>query len=272
MDAIRCVIPTLNSARTLDMTLLSLRSQAGVEVEVVVVDSGSSDGTLEICRRWNITPLYAAPGNMYHAINLGLAENRAEWFTYLNSDDWLYPDSFVRLITLAKSSQAEIAYGNCDYVDAAGRFVYSFAAAKPEQLLSLFRTRRMGFAQPAAICRREVYEQQDGFAEKYLYNADAEFYIRAVSNGARFTYLPGPSVACFRIHAQQLSASRAEQIEAEGEEIFGAEALRPHFSDWLTLSRWRCRNLPHYLIRILRESLLSKRVRLPRTIESYAHQ
>ena len=53
---------TLNSAPTLEFTLLSLLSQRDIPIEVIVADSGSSDGTLEICRRWSVKIIYAEPG------------------------------------------------------------------------------------------------------------------------------------------------------------------------------------------------------------------
>ncbi|EPF24462.1 glycosyltransferase [Microcystis aeruginosa] len=51
ISEISYVIPTLNSAATLDMTLLSLRSQKDVEVNIIVVDSGSTDGTLDLLQK-----------------------------------------------------------------------------------------------------------------------------------------------------------------------------------------------------------------------------
>ncbi len=270
--SISCVVPTLNSAATLDLTLLSLRAARDVEVEIIVADSGSTDGTLEICRRWNAPTLYVPPGNMYRAINAGLRRCGGEWLAYLNSDDWVYPDSFARLIARGEESNAEVAYGNCDYTDGQGRFVYSFAAARPEQLLPLFRLRRMGFAQQAAIFRRRGYEALGGFDESFVYRGDGDFYVRALLAGRRFAYLDGPSAACFRLHAGQFSNRGLGLTEIEAERIYSRPEMAARPRDWLTLAHWRWRNLPHYSIRILRESLLSNRPRLPRAIETYTHQ
>ncbi|MGE0131433.1 MAG: glycosyltransferase [Blastocatellales bacterium] len=271
-DSISCVVPTLNSAGTLETTLLSLKSQRDVSVEITVADSGPDDGTLEICRSLGVTAIYIEPGNMYRAINAGLSQSRSEWLAYLNSDDWLYPDSFARLIELGDSSGADVVYGNCDYADGAGRFVYSFASARPEQLMPLFRLGRMGFAQPAAIFRRSVYERLAGFDERYRFKADADFFIRAINAVTRFAFLDGPPVCCFRVHANQLSNRKRALIEEEGKQIFGAAGMKPRASDLMTLAQWSFKNLPHYLIRVVRESLLSRRVRLPRAIEDYDHR
>jgi GT2 family glycosyltransferase len=270
--AISYVIPTLNSAATLEMTLLSLRSQLDANLQITVVDSGSTDDTLAICQRVAAKTLYVEPGNMYRAINAGFQQCQTDWLAYLNSDDWLYRDSLQRLLDIGVTSGADVVYGNCDYCDHSGRFVYSFAAAQPAQLLPLFRTGRMGFAQPAAIFRRNLYERLQGFDVSYKYKADADFFIRALLAGAQFVYVEGPAVACFRLHAGQFSNRAASDIEAEGKRLFGQSVLTAGWRDRLALRRWQLRNVPHYLIRILRESSLSRRLRLPRAIETYDHR
>lgn len=270
--AISYVIPTLNSAATLETTLLSLRSQLDATVQLTVVDSGSTDETLAMCQRAEAKTLYVEPGNMYQAVNVGLQQCHTEWLAYLNSDDWLYPDSLRRLLEIGITSEADVVYGNCDYCDHSGRFVYSFAAAQPAQLLPLFRTGRMGFAQPAAIFRRSLYERLQGFDVSYKYKADADFFIRALLAGARFVYVEGPAVACFRLHAGQLSNRAAGAIAKEGNRLFSQTALSSGWRDRLTLLRWQFRNLPHYVIRALRASTLSRRLRLPRAIETYDHR
>lgn len=274
--SVACVIPTLNSARTLETTLLSLLSQGGHCGNILVADSGSNDGTLEICRKQNVRSIYVEPGNLYRAVNRGiealLRDTDCEYLAYLNSDDWLLADSYRRLIERGAPSKAEVVYGNCDYYDGVGRFIYPFFSAAPEQLMPLFRMARMGFAQPASIFRRSLYERLGGFDESFLYKADADFFLRALKGGAKFERLDGPSVAGFRLHAAQLSNRMAENIEKEGERLFHTTEMKAGALDRLTLARWQWVNLPNYVIRVLRASSLSGRLRLPRSVEAYSHR
>jgi len=262
-----CVVPTLNSGRTLEFTLLSLLSQRSKTLEVLVVDSGSTDETLAICARYGVTPLYTAPGNMYRAINAGFAASQADWFCYLNSDDLTYPGSLSRLLAEGIATEADVVYGDCDYLDAAGRFLHSFAAAQPAQLLSLFRCRRMGFAQPASLFRRSVFLELKGFDESYRYRADADFFLRALLAGKRFARCPSPPVACFRIHEGQFSNRERAAGDDEAARLFGKPEFRASRRDWMVAAAWHGRNLPHYVLRVLRASLLSQGLRLPRSIE-----
>ena len=271
MNEISYVIPTLNSAATLDMTLYMLRSQKNADVNIIVVDSGSTDGTLDICKRWDVKTLYAEPGNMYRAINVGLQECDTEWLGYINSDDWLYPDSVARLISRGNTSNADVVYGNCDYTDERGRFVYSFGATPPSQLLSLFKMGVFGFAQQSAIFRRRVYQQLQGFNEDYYLSADAQFYLRSLQAGFQFSLMSGAPVSCFRLHGNQLSNKKAINMEKEKQKIF-ALAGDVNLKDWAVFAQWRLSNLPHYFIRLLRQSLLAGKIKITKSMNAYAYE
>jgi glycosyltransferase involved in cell wall biosynthesis len=256
---ISVVIPTWNSAVTLEWTLISLRKQRESDLNILVADSGSTDGTIEICRKWNVPSVYIAPGNMYQAINFALNSFDTEWLAYLNSDDWMYPDSLSRLIHKGESAMADIVYGNCDFADACGRFIYSFAAARPKFLLSLFRKGIIGFAQPTAIFRRSIYQQMNGFDETYYLSADYDFFFRSLLAGAIFARLTGPPVSCFRLHQMQLSNDKAKDMEAEIRSIRSKLAGKDYTKDRMTVAFWRILNMPHYILRLLRASLILDR-------------
>ncbi|MGH9800048.1 MAG: glycosyltransferase, partial [Blastocatellia bacterium] len=184
----------------------------------------------------------------------------------------IYTDSFSRLVVHGEASKADVVYGNCDYTDGQGRFVYSLAAAQPAELLPLFRKRCMGFAQQSAIFRRCAYQQLGGFDESFVYRGDGDFYVRGLLAGLKFAHLKGPSVACFRLHQMQFSNRGLSLTEVEADRIFNKPEMKVGLSDQLVFAGWRLKNLPHYLIRIVRESLLSNRLRFPRSIETYTHR
>ncbi|HEV7239594.1 MAG TPA: glycosyltransferase [Thermoanaerobaculia bacterium] len=250
---IRCVVPTLNSGTTLDFTLDSLMHQ-GPSVEVLVVDSGSTDDTLRICDRWSVSHLYAPPGNMYEAINLGLDASTAPWLCYVNSDDLVHPGLLPRLASIGQEADCDVVYGDADYIDDAGRYLFSFAAARPSELLRLFRVQVFGFCQPSAVFSAALFRRLGGFDTRYRFGADADFYLRAILGGARFFHVPGP-VACFRLHAKQQTARFFQLFEDEKRTLY-ARAGRASILDRLAFHRWRFRNLPNYVIRRIRTGRL----------------
>jgi glycosyltransferase involved in cell wall biosynthesis len=264
---ISCVIPTLNNAETIETALLSLKAQREVRVQILVADSGSTDDTLKICQRHQVPVIYVPPGNMYCAINAGLRECRTEWLAYLNSDDFLYADAYARLLSCGEKSQADVVYGNCDFVDAGGRFLHSMSAGRAHELLPLFRCQVMGLQPHATVFRQRVFADIGGFDERYRYSADADFFIRLLRQQLKFTYCSSEAVACFRLHGGQLTHTKTEAMNAERVRIFGDETLKPRWTDQMSLLTWRTRNLPHYLLRILRASLLTGRLALPGSMD-----
>ncbi len=247
------VIPTRNSAATLESTLLSLISQQRVAMRVVAVDSESADATREICRRWAVPTLFSPPGNMYRAINEGMrALADCAWLGYLNSDDLVYPDGYARLIDHGERRGVEIAYGNGDFVDEAGAFIFSQASFGPAIVRRQLAAGTMPFVQPAAVFRRTVFDRLRGFDERFAYIADYDFFARAASAGFRFGRTGGSPVVAFRVHDRQLSAVQKTIVDRE-KAVRRAECGRHRTYVRMGLSTaWKMRNTLNYLAQVAR--------------------
>lgn len=249
------VVPTLNSAATLTWTLCSLRSQRDVSVEIIVADSGSADGTADICKFWDVRTIYVQPGNMYRAINSGVRELEAEWVTYLNSDDCVYPDSYARLVARGEEEHAAFVYGDCDFVDSEGRFLFVMKSPPSHRLAGLVRLSplfggRVGFGQPAAIYRKSVFEELGGFNEKYRNIGDTDFFFRLITSGRPVAKLQRPPVAAFRLHALQLSKREGVNMREELSSFRRGTKVRVSLGDFLDVVSWRLQNSPIYLWRL----------------------
>lgn len=256
-EKIGIVVPTFNSGKTLEWTLLALKGQEGCCVKIIVVDSGSTDETLDICARHDVQIEYNPPGNMYRAINVGMLLLDTEWISYLNSDDIVYRDSYRRLIDLGNATGADVVYGHSDYIDWQGRFVSSSHAAPPILLCGLVHAGIMQFAQPAAIFRKAVYEDLCSFSEKYRLIADFDFFARAILKGKNFERLSFPAVTAFRLHPNQLS-HREDVVTKEEIFLFFKEwKVRNPLLGLLSFYIWCFLNAKHYLLRILRTGVFN---------------
>jgi glycosyltransferase involved in cell wall biosynthesis len=246
------VVPTLNSAATLESTILSLRQQQSVEVRIIVVDSGSNDGTLEICQKWDVETHYCPPGNMYEAINYGLRLCDTEWLAYLNSDDILYKNCLAGMIELGEKKSADVVYGICDFIDSDGRFLYSFIPPHPNVLPSVMKMGASGMTQQTAIFKKDLYERVKGFNTEFKYAADYDFYIRALSTQSCFVFAPFLPIAGFRLHENQLSYQNRDKMLIEGNQILANTLWKPTIYDLLLSIIWRLSNTKNYIMKFLR--------------------
>ena len=227
------VTPTLNSAKTIRGTLESLRPLVEGGAEHIVVDSDSNDGTVEIARQFGSEVLYHPPGNMYAAINAGMARAKGDWLTYINGDDLLFADS-TREALDDVGENATVIYGDIDFIDDQGRFLFSRRSPDPRHLSWLMRYYNP-FPQQGTLFRREVFERVGGFNTEFRFAADLDFFVRCSLVGERFWKFRGKSVAAFRLSPKQLSQSARTDMAPEGIQI--RADLRKQFGGMLDWAR-----------------------------------
>ena len=225
------VTPTLNSANTIRGTLESLRPLVEEGAQHIVVDSGSTDGTMEIARQFGSEVVYHPPGNMYAAINAGMEKARGEWLTYINSDDLLFADYVVEALEIV-SNGVDVIYGDIDFIDDQGRFLFSRRAPDPYHLSWLMRYYNP-FPQQGALFKREAFDRVGGFNTQFRFASDLDFFVRCMLGGERFYKFRGKSVAAFRLLPSQLSQSSRIEMAPEGIEI--RKKLREEFN---TIPNW----------------------------------
>lgn len=215
MKALSIVTPTLNCGATFEATLLALAPMIREGAEHIVVDSGSDDGTVQMAEESGATVLTYPKGNMYAAINVGIQASRGDFLTYINGDDIIYADAIAEMMSLARDD-VDFVYGNIDYIDEAGRFLFYWRS--PISSLLPCATRCYGgLYQQGTIFRRSVLDRLAGFdSDKYKYCADTDFFLRAISMEMKFQKYSRKSVGAFRLSPGQFSQSRAGEMAVEG--------------------------------------------------------
>jgi glycosyltransferase involved in cell wall biosynthesis len=175
--------PSLNQGAFIYGMLESVRRQQYAHIEHIVVDGGSTDGTLDILREaettYELRWLSEPDDGMYQALNKGLALVRGEILGYLNTDDRYFPWTVeIAVRALEEDSRAAFVFG--DMVNVADGKV-SLLLYPPFRLDYI---RHVGFlGQPTVFWRRRVAEALGGFDESLELVADCDFWIRM---GARF--------------------------------------------------------------------------------------
>jgi glycosyltransferase involved in cell wall biosynthesis len=183
------ITPTYNSVRTLERTIQSVIAQKEEELEYIVVDGGSTDGTLDVVAGYSeyVSQLISeADDGVYDAMNKGIALATGEIVGIINSDDH-YLDGALSVIASAAAAEPEsdVYYGDILY-DCIARPPYRVPSTHPLDPRNLGA---VAFSHPAAFVRRTAYARFGGFDTRYRIVADYELVYRFLSLGARFHYV-----------------------------------------------------------------------------------
>jgi glycosyl transferase family 2 len=210
------VTPTLNQARYLERTLASVRGQTYPRIEHIVIDGGSTDGTLDILRREgearSLRFTTGPDAGMYDAINKGIAMAGGEVLAYLNSDDAWFPWAVERVMEVFGSKpKVDLVFGDGVKVDEeSGK--QRLRLFPPFDRISLANYESL--MQPAVFWRRSLTDRIGGFDPGMHYVADLDYWLRAAEAGARIAHVR-EVLAIERIHAARLSSAQREAMAAE---------------------------------------------------------
>ena len=170
-----------NSAKTIGYTLESYFRQSQRDKELIIVDGGSTDRTLQIVKSFlqpGVTLISEPDRGMYDAMNKGLKTFSGDGVGFLNSDDRYHDDEALSSIAAALED-ADITYGNLDFVadHASGRIVRRWRA-KPFYKRAF--TNGWLPPHPTFYVRREVVDTVGRYDTQYRIAADYDFMIRAM--------------------------------------------------------------------------------------------
>lgn len=194
---ISVIVPTLNQGRFLEDTLRSVLDQQYPNLELIVIDGGSTDETPRILERHQSQIAHTESGpdrGQSHAINKGLARATGAVWCYLNSDDLLCPGSLKRIGETFRDTGIEWAGAiSAIFDDEADR-----GTVTPQETASLKEiltpwSRSVQHVFPCSnVCfmRRSIYERLGGFDESYHYSMDMEYYTRALFAGIKLHRIP----------------------------------------------------------------------------------
>lgn len=261
------IIPTRNSEATIAATLQSVHMLRRWGAQVIVVDSESTDRTATIAQAFGVEIMTEPPGNMYAAVNSGIRSCRSEWVTYINSDDMLYATPVVAALQ-KNCNDADVIYGDIDFVDLDGKFLHSWRSATPSALPSLL-PKLMPIPQAGTLFRRAAGDVCRWFDTNFRYAADFDLLSRLSSMGARFVGSGTPHAA-FRIHSQQASQRHAKLMERECLAIRQRNGLRVSPSRaQAAFVAFRVANCGSYIVRILRRFAVCRRIKGATTFSVY---
>jgi glycosyltransferase involved in cell wall biosynthesis len=231
------ITPCLNAAATLPAALESVRAQRVPGLEHIVVDGGSTDGTVDLLRaaegiRWISEP----DRGLAHALNKGIAMASGDVIGELNADD-VYEPGALAAVAAAFEERPDAMWltGFCRIIDGSGREIRRGVTAYKNALLrryslSLYLTHNF-ISAPATFFRRAALDEAGGFDERYRISVDYDLQLRVARR--HDPLILDRYLAAFRMTEGTLSMSgfrtqfreHAEQARRHGEGHRAAVAL-----------------------------------------------
>lgn len=170
---ISIITVVLNDVTGIESTLLSILNQSFKDVEYIVVDGGSTDGTLDIIKKYPVRWVSEKDNGIYYAMNKGLKMATGEFVWFLNSGDLLYEQNTIeKLIPLLEG--ADIVYGETVLINSRGEVLGSRNKQAPEVLT--WRSFYMGMV----VCHQSILVRKtitQPYNEKYRFSSDFEWVL-----------------------------------------------------------------------------------------------
>jgi GT2 family glycosyltransferase len=193
-------IPCFNAARWIAQCVQSALEQTWRDVEVIVVDDGSTDASIEVLASFGemIRLLCGTHCGGNHARNEALRHARGEWVQFLDSDDFLLPEKISRQLAEAADADADCIFSPVLF-DQDGRRAHSAidAARDPATLWLAWQLPQTG----GCLWRKAALEKIGGWNEATPCCQEFDLYARAIQAGLRFRYAPTPG-AVYRVWSE----------------------------------------------------------------------
>jgi glycosyltransferase involved in cell wall biosynthesis len=217
LPKISLVTTSLNRREYLEQTLRSVLDQDYPRLEYIVIDGASTDGSVEIIRRWQHRLSYwtSEPDcGPYDALNKGFARSSGEIMGWLNCDDVLLPNAMVAVgEAFARDSGVEWITGLASTMDAGGR-VYRVREQAAFKRSSFWLGPVRGIQQESTFWRRSLWDRAGSeLNTAFRYAADYELWSRFFLHAA-LVRVP-VALGAFRRHGRQITQERRAEYRAE---------------------------------------------------------
>ncbi|MCU0241093.1 MAG: glycosyltransferase [Vicinamibacteria bacterium] len=184
------ITPVRNGARFIAESIRSLRAQSYPRIEHIVVDGGSTDGTLDILRQSSDVTFISEPDRgMYDAINKGLRRAQGEIVAYQNADDRYLPGAIAMAVAvMTEREDVDVLYGDFHLIDEPGERI----ATRRGRPFSLSLLHRYNYIAPhSAFVRRRVVVEDGHWLDAHLrFTGDWDWFLGMARRGRRFLYVP----------------------------------------------------------------------------------
>lgn len=200
MMLISIVTPSYNQARFLEQTIKSVLSQDYAQIEYLIVDGGSTDGSQNLIKKYEKNLAWwvsEKDRGQTDAINKGFAHARGDILAWINSDDTYEPGAVAAAVAyLQDHPEVGMVYGDCNFIDETGKVIGKFHSAQTN-----YRLLRQGYShipQQTMFFRADLWKQVGPLDPSFYFAMDYDLWTR-ISARTEIKYVP-QTWANFRLH------------------------------------------------------------------------
>lgn len=230
---ISIITASFNRERTIGDTIESVLSQDYSDIEYIIIDGASKDGTMAVVEKYRDKIAHVVSekdSGMYEGINKGIALATGDVIGLLHSDDIFYAsDTISRIAKEFKRTRAQFVYGNGIFVKQNNK------DSIVRDWISGFYTRekvQRGWLplHTSVFVRREVIEKCGNYDQKYKISADSEWLLRCLyDNDLRVSYI-NEYIVCMRMGGYSTNFSMTKRKWREDLQLYHQHGLSPYFS------------------------------------------
>lgn len=225
---ITIVTPSYNQAKYLPEAIESILGQDYPNLEYIIVDGGSTDGSVDIIKRYESQLAFwvsEKDSGQSEAINKGLRRATGQLFNWINSDDVLFPGALQRVAeAYAKHPQADMIVGCRARSGADGKI---FKVSAPPSAFAMSPERwSMFICQQSVFVTLKVMTQLGGVREDLHCIMDAELYYRLLKRNPRYVRI-GALLALIREHPDAKGLARSHEWAPETQRIWSEYGIEP---------------------------------------------
>ncbi|WP_414541508.1 glycosyltransferase [Nostoc sp. CCY0012] len=200
-NLVSVIIPCCNAEKWIAEAIDSCLQQTYSAIEIIVIDDGSTDNSLEIIKRykdkiiWETSPHKG--GN--YARNRGFDLSRGEYIQYLDADDYILPEKIARQVSFLEQTAADVVYGDWRHqrhLSDGSSFLDNIEISESQTDILASLLANWWVALAALLYKRTAVEKSGGWDETLTAAQDRDFFISVVMNQAKVVYQPG----CYAIY------------------------------------------------------------------------
>jgi glycosyltransferase involved in cell wall biosynthesis len=224
LPRITVVTPSFNQGQFLEETILSVLGQQYPDLEYIIMDGGSTDGSIEIIRKYQRHLAYwvsETDGGQAAAINKGFARASGDILAWLNSDDMYLPGALPHIAARLHPEKPELLFGNCLHFVQDGWLAFGSKVRQSHEQADLTLTDYI--IQPSTFWTRKAWQTTGALDESLHFGFDWEWFLRARNAGV--TFLPDDKyLSIYRIHKDHKTGTGGERRRKELATIYGRHA------------------------------------------------